>query len=80
MCAKCWRRFLATTESSLPGEIKEAPPGFEPGVADLQSAALPLGEGANHSLSYIGRGVLATVRLLTKKRSEPGGSGSQDFR
>lgn len=22
---------------------KEAPPGFEPGVADLQSAALPLG-------------------------------------
>src|ERR1700722_20040122 len=25
---------------------KEAPPGFEPGMADLQSAALPLGEGA----------------------------------
>ena len=24
----------------------EAPPGFEPGMADLQSAALPLGEGA----------------------------------
>jgi len=24
-------------------ERKEAPPGFEPGVADLQSAALPLG-------------------------------------
>ncbi len=25
---------------------KEAPPGIEPGMADLQSAALPLGEGA----------------------------------
>ncbi len=25
---------------------EEAPPGFEPGIADLQSAALPLGEGA----------------------------------
>src|SRR5215470_952989 len=25
---------------------QEAPPGFEPGMADLQSAALPLGEGA----------------------------------
>lgn len=25
---------------------REAPPGFEPGMADLQSAALPLGEGA----------------------------------
>ncbi len=24
-------------------ELKEAPPGFEPGMADLQSAALPLG-------------------------------------
>jgi len=24
-------------------EIEEAPPGFEPGMADLQSAALPLG-------------------------------------
>jgi hypothetical protein len=25
---------------------KEAPPGFEPGVKDLQSSALPLGHGA----------------------------------
>src|SRR5262249_37900925 len=25
---------------------EEAPPGFEPGMADLQSAAFPLGEGA----------------------------------
>lgn len=25
------------------GDIEEAPPGFEPGLADLQSAALPLG-------------------------------------
>jgi integrase len=28
------------------GDSEEAPPGFEPGMADLQSAALPLGEGA----------------------------------
>ena len=28
------------------GNVEKAPPGFEPGVADLQSAALPLGEGA----------------------------------
>src|SRR5205823_6246795 len=26
-----------------PSERQEAPPGFEPGMADLQSAALPLG-------------------------------------
>ena len=25
------------------GDRREAPPGFEPGMADLQSAALPLG-------------------------------------
>jgi hypothetical protein len=25
------------------GEEEKAPPGFEPGMADLQSAALPLG-------------------------------------
>ena len=28
-------------------EEEEAPPGIEPGMADLQSAALPLGEGAD---------------------------------
>ena len=32
-------------EASVAGQ--EAPPGFEPGMADLQSAALPLGEGAS---------------------------------
>ena len=26
---------------------EEAPPGFEPGIKDLQSSALPLGHGAN---------------------------------
>ncbi len=26
---------------------REAPPGFEPGIKDLQSSALPLGYGAN---------------------------------
>lgn len=30
-------------EETLGNESKEAPPGFEPGLADLQSAALPLG-------------------------------------
>ena len=28
---------------------EQAPPGFEPGMADLQSAALPLGEGAGEN-------------------------------
>ena len=38
----------------FPGlEKKEAPPGFEPGMADLQSAALPLGEGAVSHKSLI---------------------------
>ena len=26
----------------------KAPPGFEPGIKDLQSSALPLGYGAEH--------------------------------
>ena len=30
-----------------PPETQEAPPGFEPGIEDLQSSALPLGYGAN---------------------------------
>ena len=30
-------------ESMTQAGSKEAPPGFEPGLADLQSAALPLG-------------------------------------
>lgn len=28
---------------TMKGEEEEAPPGFEPGMADLQSTALPLG-------------------------------------
>ena len=31
---------------SLFKALKEAPPGFEPGMADLQSTALPLGYAA----------------------------------
>ncbi len=27
-------------------DLLEAPPGFEPGIEDLQSSALPLGDGA----------------------------------
>jgi hypothetical protein len=37
-------RMLAPDRAGMTtGEIEEAPPGFEPGMADLQSAALPLG-------------------------------------
>ena len=39
-------KCLRADESDCDGLRKEAPPGFEPGMADLQSAALPLGEGA----------------------------------
>jgi len=39
-------RDLRAAESDCEGLREEAPPGFEPGIADLQSAALPLGEGA----------------------------------
>src|SRR5262249_49545670 len=39
-------RSLRVDESGCDGLRGEAPPGFEPGIADLQSAALPLGEGA----------------------------------
>ena len=32
------------------GEVRiEAPPGFEPGIKDLQSSALPLGHGARNA-------------------------------
>ena len=44
-------------------EEKEAPPGFEPGVDDLQSSALPLGEGAvvfRDCSAIIGRLLLET--------------------
>jgi hypothetical protein len=39
---------LRADEIDCDGLREEAPPGFEPGMADLQSAALPLGEGAFH--------------------------------
>jgi hypothetical protein len=35
------------------GSEEEAPPGFEPGMADLQSAALPLGEGAARRFCHV---------------------------
>ena len=31
------------------GPVSEAPPGFEPGIEDLQSSALPLGHGAENA-------------------------------
>src|SRR5215471_6586181 len=43
--------------------MKEAPPGFEPGMADLQSAALPLGEGALR-VFLDGTGLLDSCQLL----------------
>ncbi len=40
-------KSLASTNSATPATIYvEAAPGFEPGVADLQSTALPLGYAA----------------------------------
>jgi hypothetical protein len=39
--------FIAIRAIRGPFLIGKAPPGFEPGMADLQSAALPLGEGAD---------------------------------
>jgi hypothetical protein len=30
-------------EETIADDLKKAPPGFEPGMADLQSTALPLG-------------------------------------
>ena len=38
-------RGLRQPRTASPGR-REAPPGFEPGVEDLQSSALPLGHGA----------------------------------
>ena len=50
------------------GELeKEAPPGFEPGMADLQSAALPLGEGANDA-----RNVATTCTGVNVTLGRPG--------
>ena len=43
----------------------EAPPGFEPGVKDLQSHALPLGYGA-----VVGTGAL---RFSFRRRALPSG-------
>ncbi len=61
---------------------EEAPPGFEPGMADLQSAALPLGEGAGCRNSRDSRGTCQReaargwVRLPARgRRRRPGRSG-----
>ena len=43
----------------------EAPPGFEPGVKDLQSHALPLGYGA-----IVGMG---SLRFSFRRRATPSG-------
>src|SRR5437879_766317 len=49
--------------------MKEAPPGFEPGMADLQSAALPLGEGALNLRHVSGRPDMGQPRLILHSRS-----------
>ncbi len=48
---------LRVDEGDCDGLRQEAPPGFEPGIADLQSAALPLGEGAAIQACYRGSAV-----------------------
>ena len=44
----CYRRILSPVRLPIPplGLKLKAPPGFEPGVKELQSSALPLGYGA----------------------------------
>ena len=39
-------KSLASAYSATPAHILEAAPGFEPGIKDLQSSALPLGYAA----------------------------------
>jgi hypothetical protein len=39
-------KSFASTNSAIPATLLEAAPGFEPGVRDLQSLALPLGYAA----------------------------------
>ena len=45
------RGILSPVRLPIPplGLAQQAPPGFEPGVKELQSSALPLGYGANYS-------------------------------
>ena len=45
------RTDLSTPDRVFRGSLREAPPGFEPGVEDLQSSALPLGYGASTSVA-----------------------------
>ena len=50
------------------GMKEEAPPGFEPGMADLQSAALPLGEGARNRRAHISERSLRGQSLLKGRK------------
>ena len=43
-------RTFSSGAETLATETLEAPPGFEPGIRDLQSRALPLGYGASASV------------------------------
>ena len=43
----CGQRYFASHKLWRTRQLQEAPPGFEPGIEDLQSSALPLGYGAN---------------------------------
>ena len=71
-----------------PPETQEAPPGFEPGMEDLQSSALPLGHGAgtcrrNRAGNRIRTGDLnlgkvALYQLSYARRCPPTTSGGPD--
>ena len=55
------KRDIAVTPWVQEEKGLEAPPGFEPGIKDLQSSALPLGHGAMGLA-----GSAASVRNLTR--------------
>ena len=71
------RRALRVDESDCDGLREEAPPGFEPGMADLQSAALPLGEGAvnpkqfRNYVTFLRTGVSSTTPNNTPLHLSP---------
>ena len=44
------RQNHGTEEGTQTPSTPEAPPGFEPGIKDLQSSALPLGHGARYAM------------------------------
>src|SRR5713226_7070015 len=62
------RQRWPASHQGTSGDMKEAPPGFEPGMADLQSAALPLGEGA---ISYCITTTSVDSNFLSRQALQP---------